>query len=783
MKLIIVESPAKCAKIESFLGADYKCVASFGHIREIANGLKSIDVKNNYTVTFKQTPSKSQNISNLRKWINKASEVILATDDDREGEAIAWHICKLFKLPIETTKRIIFHEITKTALRNAVNNPITVNMNTVHAQLARQVLDLMVGYKISPVLWQHISRNSKLSAGRCQIPALRLVYDQQKLINEHPGKKVYNTIGIFTDKKLEFVLNKNYNTDDKMVSFLEDSADFEHKYNVTSPRRVTKNPPIPFTTSTLQQKASNHCGYSPKQTMRIAQTLYEGGYITYMRTDSKTYCEEFVKKGKKFIKNKYGEEFVGKHCDNLITNSKKKSPKESSPKESSKKKSSKKKSSKKQNNMAQEAHEAIRPTKIEKTEIHQGGKIGSHEIRLYNLIWKNTIESMMEKANYESITGEISAPEENKYKHSIERVIFKGWKILEKDDEDLELFHYLQNLKKDTILDYHKISSKVTLKDLKKNYTEAKLVQMLEKCGIGRPSTYSNLISKIQERGYVNKQNVDGKKIQCTDFELIGEELTEIENIRVFGNEKNKLVIQETGQIVMEFLIKHFEDLFNYDYTKTMEDDLDKIKGGNKIWHDLCRECDSHITECKSNIKSGSKEEYKIDDTHTYMIGKYGPVIRQNISDDKIIFKSVRKDLDLNKLREGRYTLEEIVEENKYTKNVLGTYQDEEIFIKNGRYGLYTSYKGKNISLKSIQKDESEITIEDVISVLKNGGGSQNKSILKVIDEEISIRKGKFGNYVFYKTTKMKKPKFVGLGKQNIEQFMKQFTTPEDLKT
>ena len=781
MKLIIVESPAKCGKIEGFLGSGYKCLASFGHIREIANGLKSIDVKNNYHVTFKPTQSKSQNISNLRKWISKADEVILATDDDREGEAIAWHICQLFKLPVATTKRIIFHEITKTALKNAVNNPITVNMNTVNAQMARQVLDLMVGYKISPVLWKHISRGSKLSAGRCQIPALRLVYDQQKLINEHPGRKVYNTVGNFTDKNLDFILNKNYNTDDDVVRFLEDSVDFEHKYSITSPRRVTKNPPAPFTTSTIQQKASNHFSYSPKQTMRLAQTLYEGGYITYMRTDSKTYCKEFVEKGKKFIKNKYGDGFVGKHCDSLITNNKMDENLDKKDKKFTKKstKKSTKKTTKKQNDMAQEAHEAIRPTKIEKIQIQEGGKIGSQEIKLYNLIWKNTVESMMEEAIYESITAEISAPE-NKYRYTIERVIFKGWKILEKEEDDLELFNYLQNLKKDTVLDYHRITSKVTLKDLKKNYTEARLVQMLEKCGIGRPSTYSNLISKIQERGYVNKQNVNGKKIHCIDFELIGEELTEVENMREFGNEKNKLVLQETGQIVIEFLMKHFEDLFNYDYTKTMEDGLDKIKMGNKVWHDLCRECDMQITECKSNI-GGSKEEYKIDDTHTYMIGKYGPVIRQYISDDKVVFKSVKKDLDVDRLKRGQYTLEEIVEENKYTKNVLGSYNDEEIFLKSGKYGLYTTYKGKNISLQSLQKDE--ITLEDVIQVIKDGKVLQNKSIIKEVDDELSIRKGKFGPYVFYKTDKMKKPKFVGLGKQNIDKFMKQFTTPQDLKT
>lgn len=258
--------------------------------------------------------------------------------------------------------------------------------------------------------------------------------------------------------------------------------------------------------------------------------------------------------------------------------------------------------------------------------------------------------------------------------------------------------------------------------------------------------------------------------------------MTEIENARVFGNEKNKLVIQETGKIVMEFLMKHFKDLFSYDYTKQMEDSLDQIKEGSKVWHELCRDCDQQIQECKSNIKSTDKQEYKIDETHTYMIGKYGPVIKQTINDDKVVFKSVKKNLDIEKLKLGKYTLEEIVEKNTYTKNVLGEHKEEEIVLKKGKYGLYTTYKGKNISLKSIQKDECEITLEDVVSVLENSGSQRNKSIIREVDKEISIRKGKFGSYVYYKTEKMKKPKFCGLGKQNIDDFMRQFTTPDDLK-
>jgi DNA topoisomerase-1 len=288
---------------------------------------------------------------------------------------------------------------------------------------------------------------------------------------------------------------------------------------------------------------------------------------------------------------------------------------------------------------------------------------------------------------------------------------------------------------------------------------------MLEKRGIGRPSTYSSLISKIQERGYVLKQNVEGKKIKCVDFELEKEELTEIENERVFGNEKNKLVIQETGQIVMEFLMNHFQELFSYDYTKTMEDSLDKIKEGNKVWHELCRDCDKQIKESQSKIKAADKQEFQIDETHTYMIGKYGPVIKQTLDDDKVVFKSVKKNLDIEKLKNGKYTLKEIVEENKYTKNVLGEHNGEEIVLKKGKYGLYTTFNGKNISLKSVSKDESEITLQDVVNVLENGVQERNKSIIREVDEEISIRKGKFGPYVYYKTKKMKKPKFLNLNK------------------
>ena len=752
MKLLICESPAKTDKIAKYAGTGYKCVASFGHIRQIENGLKSIDYNNNYSVKFCAIPSKNKYISQLRKHIKNADEVILATDDDREGEAIAWHICKMFGLNLATTKRIIFHEITKPAIQNAINNPTIVNMDTVNAQLARQVLDLLVGYTISPILWKQISRKSEtsLSAGRCQTPALRLVYEQQQEINKSPGRKVYNTEGKFLGET--YTLNHNHTNEEEMGDFLEASAEFEHKYSVTKPKNSTKMAPKPFTTSTLQQKASNEFGYSPKITMKLAQTLYEGGHITYMRTDSVKYCKEFTDKAKGFITNKYGKDYISPYINSITIG-----------KEAEEKK--KKKSKKKKENNAQEAHESIRPTNVEVEKMVEKGKIGAKEAKLYYLIWRNTVESCMAPAKYLSITAKITAPEEHLYRHSEEQVVFPGWKAVAGYEETNSIYAKLLKIKKNRVVDYEEIISKVTLKDLKKNYTEARLVQMLEKKGIGRPSTFSSLIAKIQDRNYVKKQNVEGKKIKCVDFKLVGDELEENESERVFGNEKNKLVITPTGIMVYEFLEKHFDDLFNYDYTKNMEDDLDKISKGEKIWHTLCHECNNQIKTLAKEIKGEEKITIKIDDKHTYMIGKYGPVIAYK-EGEKLKFKSVKKNIDIEKLKRGEYKLKDIVQA-AYKKNVLGRYKNEEVVLKNGKYGLYVTVGGKNISVKT-DKAENDITLEDVIPFLQLGK-STNSSILKQLDENISIRKGKYGPYVFYKTNKMKKPRFINMKGKSVD--------------
>jgi DNA topoisomerase-1 len=753
--VVIVESPAKCKKIEGYLGPNYKCIASFGHIQEL-NGIKSIEIDNNFKPNFNLLESKIQQINKIKTLLKNSKEVLIASDDDREGEAIGWHICQVFKLPL-TTKRIIFHEITKPALERAVSNPTTLNMNIIHAQQARQVLDLLVGYKISPILWKNISRNSKdgLSAGRCQTPALRLVYDNQKDIDDSPGKKVYNTTGYFTKMNLGFSLNHNFEiisfnstTNNTMEQFLEESVSFDHIYTCSKPKQTTKNPPTPFTTSSLQQKASSELNISPKDTMSICQKLYEAGFITYMRTDSTTFCLEFIEKASSFIKDKYGDTYL--HTDvNRLSERKVEKPKKKS-----------KKKEEKENN-TQEAHEAIRPTDVTMEKIDDS--FSSKEKRMYNLIWSVTVESCMSPALYNSISAKITAPMEKEYKYNSELVNFPGWKMVRGYEKENPEYQFLQTLKNKAIVNYNKITAKVSVKDLKSHYTEAKLIQLLEEKGIGRPSTFSTLLEKIQERGYVKKDNIKGKKIKCVDYELVDDELAEMEDEREFGNEKNKLVVQPLGILVLEFLLKHYEKLFNYEYTKNMETDLDTIAKGDKIWHNLCRECLTDIDECSKDLDGGGdKQIINIDDNHVYMIGKYGPVIKKG-DKDNATFLNVKKDIDLEKLKKGEYTLDDIVE-TKYGNKVIGKYKGNEVILKKGKFGNYITWGENKKSLNNIEKDVDELTMEDITKYIENTS-AVNPSMIREINENTSIRKGKFGNYIFYKTHNMSKPKFIKLNK------------------
>ena len=764
--LLIVESPAKCKKIEEYLGPGYKCVASFGHLRELPS-LSNIKIEDDFKPTYQviNNALKKKQIDLLRKAIKNADDVIIATDNDREGEGIAFHLLELFKLP-SNTKRIVFNEVTEKALQQAVKTPRTIDMNMVHAQQARQILDLLVGFKITPMLWKFISQNSEksLSAGRCQSPALRLVYDNQKEIDAADNKKVFNTTGYFTNMNLPFELNHQFEQEDEMVDFLDKTADHNHIYNCSQPTKVYKQPPEPFTTSRLQQLASNECHFSPKETMKLCQTLYEGGYITYMRTDSKKYSAEFLETAKKYIQTNYEEKYINENIAFLSCST------EREEKQINKKNKPSQQNAK--DSLAQEAHEAIRPTKISLKDLPE--KVNPRERRMYKLIWENTLESCMASAIYNSVKAQIQAYKSLTFQYTSELILFPGWKIVKnKFSTDSKEFQYLQTIKQNQPIKYNKVISKVTIKNVKMHFTEARLVQLLEDKGIGRPSTFSMLIDKIQERGYVKKEDVKGKTVTVKDYELENDEISEVESTREFGNEKNKLVLQPLGKIVMEFLDKHFLELLNYDFTREMEEDLDRISKGNHIWSDLCKTCNDKLDAIISQVKDTQKTkfEFKIDETHVYTIAKYGPVIKcvEKVDGKKTTtYKSIRKDveIDMNKLENGDYSLEDLVENEseKQAKTAanqitLGKYEDSDVILKKGKFGLYVTCGEVSKTLKQLGNRPIEsIQLDEVIPLLEEGS-----NMVREVSANISIRKSKKGDYVFFKTPKMKKPRFFAL--------------------
>ena len=765
--LVIVESPAKCKKIESFLGPGYKCVATYGHLRTLAS-LKDIDIENNYKPTYSiiDESLKKKQVEVLRKEIKNADEVILASDDDREGEMISHSVAELFKLDVNKTKRITFNEITETAIKEAIRNPKTIDMNLVHAQQARQVLDILVGFKVSPIMWKLIKKNKEnsLSAGRCQTPALRLVYDNYNEIKQSESKKVYNVTGYFTNLNIPFELNPNgnYESEDEIVNFLDGSADHNHIYNCSQPTKVYKAPPEPFTTSRIQQVASNELHYSPKDTMRICQTLYEGGFITYMRTDSKAYSGEFLCDVREYIMTTYaqGERYIGSLIDstNLSDVVVKK-------KRGAKKKDTEDALRQVNDSLRQEAHEAIRPTNISLCELPANldeKMFGSKERKMYKLIWSNALESCMTPASYNQIVASVSAYDDKKFTYSSELIDFPGWKIVTKCYAiDNKEYHYLQTVKKDSIISYKKIYAKATIKGIKQHYTEARLVQLLEEKGIGRPSTFSSLIDKIQERGYVKKEDIKGKEIVCEDFELENGEISSIETKREFGNEKGKLVIQPLGVVVMEFLEKHFNSLFEYSYTSEMEAVLDKIAKGEYTWYNLCDTCNKQIDTIIDNMSMEHKIEYKIDDNNTYIIGKYGPVIKHVEEVDgkeEIQFKPIKKDVDIKSLEKGEFSAEDIIDTSKNIKSqyVLGQHEGKDVYLKKGKFGLYISWGENSKTLKDFGNRPIEnITFDEVKPFLEEGS-----NLIREINANTSIRRGPKGDYIFYKTPRMKKPQF-----------------------
>ena len=768
--LVIVESPAKCKKIEEYLGPGYKCVASYGHLRELPS-LKNIDIENNFapTYTIIDNAIKKKQIEFLRKEIKNANEVILASDDDREGEKISYCVAQIFNLDINKTKRITFNEITEQAIQHAIKNPRTIDMDLVHAQQARQILDILVGFKVTPMLWKFInkSKDNSLSAGRCQTPALRLIYDNDQDIKQTEERKVYNVTGFFTNSNIAFDLSpqNKYETEDDITDFLDGSADFSHIYTCSKPVKSVKKQPEPFTTSSLQQTASNELHYAPKETMRVCQALYEGGYITYMRTDSKTYSKDFISSTKDYIVRNYEAKYINDSIDNLADGSVKEEKKEKKGKKGKDKENDSDSLRQINDSLRQNAHEAIRPTNISLFELPE--TLDSKEKRMYKLIWEHTLESCMAPAIFFSITASISAFQNTKFTYTSELIDFPGWKIVSKKYADEikpenKEYQYLQQIKQNTEIPYKKICAKVTIKGSKQHYTEARLVQLLEERGIGRPSTFSSLVDKIQERGYVKKEDVKGKELVCKDYELSNGDIFEIENKREFGNEKGKLVIQPLGIIVMEFIDKHFSGLFNYSYTKQMEDELDKIAKGGAIWYNLCETCNKQIDILVDGLKDESKIEVKLDDRNTYLVGKYGPVIKcveQVNGIEQTNFKPIKKDIDIHKIENGDYnqSIEEIIDKDVVKKRyILGKYEGNDVVLQKGKFGLYITWDKNSKTLKELGNRPMEnITFEEVKKYLEEGS-----NLIREVSTNISIRKGPKGDYIFYKTAKLKKPQF-----------------------
>ena len=776
--LVIVESPAKCKKIESYLGPGYKVIASFGHLRTISS-IESIDTNNNFNTIYSviNEDIKLKQIEKIRSEIAKADDVIIATDDDREGESIGWHICDLFGLSVTNTKRIIFHEITESAIQSAISHPKKINMRKVEAAQSRQILDLLVGFTISPILWDFVSKthDTSLSAGRCQTPALRIIYDNYLDIKESSGKLVYNTTAYFTSLNLLFDLNKQFVSDIEVKEFLELCKNWNFIYTTTSPKKLIKVSPEPLTTSILQQLASNELHMSPKETMKYAQQLYEGGYITYMRTDSKKYSKEFINSVKNYLSTFYGDQYINKTIENLIvdTNIDNNNNNNNNDNDANKKTIAEKKGIP----LPQEAHEAIRPVNISVRSPSledSSTNLQVKSIRLYDLIWRRTIEACMPSAQYNSISAKISAPVNSEFVYKAEQPIFLGWQIIQKkelDDQHNKNYQFLQTLKQNVSIIPKKIDARFSMIELKSHYTEARLIQLLEEKGIGRPSTFASLVDKIQERKYVTKQNIEGKEIEYVDFTLKDNIISDIVSKREFGNEKNKLVLQPLGIIVIEFLLEKFDMFFNYEYTKEMEDELDSIVNGNIIWHQLCDKCYKELTRVITSLHELKKFSIKIDSYHTLIIGKHGPVVKCSEPKDnkKISFLPVKKNLDLDSLKQlPQLTLNDVIDVDANAKDAIGKYKGKDLFIKKGKYGIYAQWGKETKSLKEEFETSKieDIKYIDLIRYLDKDtilDPTKPIGLVRELTDNLSIRTGKYGDYIFYKKPRAKKPEFYKL--------------------
>ena len=743
--LVIVESPAKAKTIGKFLGKDFIVTSSMGHIRDLEKKSFGIDIQNKYTPSYIVSDDKKKVVSELKKLTKDVSMVWLASDEDREGEAIAWHLREELKLKPEKTKRIVFHEITKDAILNAISNPRDIDINLVNAQQARRVLDRIVGFEVSPVLWKKVKPS--LSAGRVQSVAVRLIVEREREIMNFESVSSFRVTALFqvvlpdgSKAELKAELSKRFEKEEEAHRFLEKCREAEFTVSDVTRKPLRRSPAPPFTTSTLQQEASRKLGFSVSQTMTVAQKLYEAGKITYMRTDSVNLSSLAINTTAQKVKDLHGEKYL------------------------------KTRQYKTKSKGAQEAHEAIRPTYIQDESVPGSAQ----EKRLYELIWKRTLASQMEDALLEKtvVTIDVSTATE-KFTASGEVITFDGFLKVYMESTDEDQGSQGGQLLLPPVVSGNRLTARTvqaTERFAQKppRFTEASLVKRLEELGIGRPSTYAPTITTIQNRNYVVKEDRPGKEREFIHLELVRSQISRSLKSEITGAEKSKLFPTDIGMVVTDFLNDHFGMIMDYNFTASVEMDLDEIAEGNKIWFEVIdqfyKPFHIRIEEVLKNSEKTRGERILGIDPATgrqvaVKIGRYGPIAQLGEASpeneqEKPQFASLRPGMHI-----GTISLEEALELFKMPRN-LGEFEGKSVAVGIGRFGPYVRHNSKFISLTK-SDDPYTVTLERAEELIGLQREKEKNAILKRFeeDEELKILKGRFGPYIVYKKENYRIPK------------------------
>lgn len=732
--LVIVESPAKAKTIEKFLGKDFKVMSSYGHIRDLKKKELSID-ESTLEPDYEIPEEKKKIVAELKKNAKAATKIWLASDEDREGEAISWHLCEVLGLDEEKTSRIVFHEITKPAILEAIQTPRHLDMNLVNAQQARRVLDRLVGFKLSPVLWRKVK--PALSAGRVQSVAVKLIVEREREIQSFKSEPYYRINATFfvtdtdgSQNEVKAELDRRFNSHDEAMVFLEKCKNANFVVDNIVKKPLKRVPAPPFTTSTLQQEAARKLGFTVSQTMMVAQRLYESGRITYMRTDSVNLSSLAINASKKEIVESYGAEYSNPR--KFHTNSK----------------------------GAQEAHEAIRPTFINTEDLDWTNQ----ERRLYDLIWKRTIASQMADAQIEktTVTIDINGAEE-KFVANGEVVVFDGFlkvyreSIDEESTSSQDEVHMLPSLRVNDKMECKEIVSTERFSQGPVRYTEASLVHKMEELGIGRPSTYAPTISTIQQREYVQKGDKKGEERSYVINTLKGSTITTRNKKEMVGSEKGKLLPTDIGIVVNDFLQKNFPDIMDYNFTAKVENQFDQIAEGKEEWKAMMQKFDKtfepvveNVIQQRSEHKAGERQlgvEPQTGKPVFVKIGRFGPVVQIGSADDeeKPRFSQLPKDKSIETI-----TLDEALELFKLPR-ILGDYEGSEISIGVGRFGPYVLHDKKYVSLPK-GEDPMTISLDAAIELIEEKRKQEKERHIKAFDEDpkLELLKGRYGPYLSY---------------------------------